>query len=140
MPAIFLTDHRLQIKLDFPYEFLIGVSGWCLPAALGGASVIRSLTFRTSRGTVHGPFGALGEGTPFEYLMEGGAVVGFSGRSGWHLDAVGLHVAALRPETLCDAVQELGGMAYRSFVHGAGSGTQQTNAQTRRHSSGAINK
>lgn len=114
-----------KIELDFPYEFLTGVSG-CYGAAHGGSPpVVQSLTFATSRWTVHGPFGDAGaEGTPFSYPMEGGVVVGFTGRSGWHLDAVGLHVAALRPETLCYVVQERGLAAYRSFVHGSGGARQ----------------
>uniref|UniRef100_A0A0D9YDV1 Jacalin-type lectin domain-containing protein n=1 Tax=Oryza glumipatula TaxID=40148 RepID=A0A0D9YDV1_9ORYZ len=117
------TSRTAEVKLDYPYEFLTGVGGRCGPVAHGGSTVVRSLTFRTSTGAVHGPFGdASGDGVPFEYPMEGGVVVGFSGRSGWwHLDAVGLHVAALRPEMLCDVVQERGAMAYRSFVYGNGS-------------------
>jgi len=108
-----------QIDVDFPYEFLTGVSG-CYRAAHGGSAppVVRSVTFATSRGTVHGPFGdADADGVPFSYPMEGGVVVGFTGRSGWNLDALGLYVAALRPETLRDVVQERGLMAYRSFVY-----------------------
>ena len=109
----------VQIDVDFPYEVLTGVSG-CYRAAHGGSPpVVRSVTFATSRGTVHGPFGdADADGVPFSYPMEGGVVVGFTGRSGWHLDALGLYVAALRPETLRDVVQERGLMAYRSFVYG----------------------
>ncbi|XP_062185896.1 mannose/glucose-specific lectin-like [Phragmites australis] len=112
-----------KIELDFPYDFVTGISG-CYRAAHGGSSpVIRSLTLATRRGTVQGPFGdadADAEGVPFSYPTEGGVVVGFTGRSGWHLDAVGLHVAALRPETLRDVVQERGIAAYRSFVYGSG--------------------
>ena len=102
-----------QIDVDFPYEFLTDVSG-CYRAAHGGSAppVVRSVTFATSRGTVHGPFGDADA-----YPMEGGVVVGFTSRSGWHLDALGLYVAALRPETLRDVVQERGLMAYRSFVY-----------------------
>uniref|UniRef100_J3L3C0 Jacalin-type lectin domain-containing protein n=1 Tax=Oryza brachyantha TaxID=4533 RepID=J3L3C0_ORYBR len=117
-----------EVKLDYPYEFLTGVKGRMGPVA-HGSPVIRSLTFRTSKGAVHGPFGdpvPPGDGVPFEYPMERGVVVGFSGRSGWwHLDAIGLYVAALRAETLCDVVQERGAMAYRSVVYGnGGSGAQ----------------
>jgi len=65
-------------------------------------------------------FGDDADGVPFSYPMEGGVVVGFAGRSGWHLDALGLHVAALRAETLSDVVQERGLAAYRSFVYGDG--------------------
>ncbi|KAL5221627.1 hypothetical protein ABZP36_026340 [Zizania latifolia] len=117
-----------EVKLDYPYEFLTGLGGRYGPVANGGSPVIQSLTFRTSSGAVHGPFGDAMGGVPFEYPMEGGVVVGFSGRSGWsHLHAVGLHVAALRPEALCDVVQERGAMAYRSFVYGSGSSGAQQN-------------
>ncbi|KAL5227640.1 hypothetical protein ABZP36_015905 [Zizania latifolia] len=117
--------HEDKIKLNYPYESLTGVVGRYGPVTDGGSPVVRSLTFRTSRGTVHGPFGDATGGVPFEYLMEGGVVVGFSGRSGWHLDAVGLHVAALRKETLCDVVQERSATAYRSFVYGSGGSAAQ---------------
>uniref|UniRef100_A0A0A9ADE6 Jacalin-type lectin domain-containing protein n=1 Tax=Arundo donax TaxID=35708 RepID=A0A0A9ADE6_ARUDO len=110
-----------KIELDFPYEFVTGVSGSYRAAHGGSPPVVRSLTFATSRGKEHGPLGdADADGVPFSYPMEGGVVVGFTGRSGWHLDAVGLHVAALRRETLCDVVQERGLGAYRSFVYGSG--------------------
>ncbi|XP_066314836.1 jacalin-related lectin 19-like isoform X2 [Miscanthus floridulus] len=114
------TDRSLSVKIDvdFPYEFLTVVSGCYRAAHAGSPPVVRSLTFATSRGTVHGPFGeADADGVPFSYPMEGGVVVGFTGRSGWNLDALGLYVAALRPETLRDVVQERGLMAYRSFVY-----------------------
>ncbi|KAF8677972.1 hypothetical protein HU200_046329 [Digitaria exilis] len=96
------------IELDFPYEFVTGVSG-CYRAAHGGSPpVVLSLTFATTRGTA-GDAGA-DDGVPFDYPMDGGVVVGwvhaFTGRSGWHLDALGLYVAALRPETPCDPVSE----------------------------------
>ncbi|CAL4954869.1 unnamed protein product [Urochloa decumbens] len=117
------TRHSLsaKVELEYPYEFVTGVSG-CYRAAHGGSPpVVRSLTFATSRGAVHGPFGDAGadaDAVPFAYPMEGGVVVGFAGRSGWHLDALGLYVAALRAETLCDVVQERGLTAYRAFVYG----------------------
>ncbi|KAG8055698.1 hypothetical protein GUJ93_ZPchr0001g30301 [Zizania palustris] len=49
--------HVGEIKLDYPYESLTGVGGRYGPVTYGGSPVVRSLTFRTSRGTVHGPFG-----------------------------------------------------------------------------------
>ncbi|TVU35378.1 hypothetical protein EJB05_17265 [Eragrostis curvula] len=114
-----IDDIWVQIELDFPYEFVTGVSGRYQEVHVGSLPVVRSLTFTTSRGKVHGPFG-YDEGTPFAYPMEGGVVVGFTGRSSWHVDALGLYVAALRPETLCDVVHERGLSAYRSFVYGGG--------------------
>jgi hypothetical protein len=82
--------------------------------------VIRSLAFRTER-VAYGPFGAAaGEGMPFEFPVEGGVIVGFCGRSGWQLDAVGMYVAALRPEKVYDKVQKMGLMAYRTFMQRLG--------------------
>lgn len=94
------------------------MSGRYGAVAPGGSPVIRSLAFRTER-AAYGPFGAA-EGTPFEFAVEGGVIVGFCGRSGWQLDAVGMYVAPLRPEKMYDKVHKLGLMAYRSFVHRLG--------------------
>ncbi|OEL37029.1 hypothetical protein BAE44_0001951 [Dichanthelium oligosanthes] len=58
----------------------------------GHAGIVRSLTFVTNVGK-HGPFGEHGEGTPFSItVQDGGRVVGFFGRSGSLLDAVGVYV------------------------------------------------
>ncbi|CAL4961812.1 unnamed protein product [Urochloa decumbens] len=131
-PAVHCSNSAIaQVELDYPCEFVTGVSG-CYRAAHGGSPpVVRSLTFATSRGAVHGPFGdAEADAVPFAYPMEGGVVVGFAGRSGWHLDALGLYVAALRDETLGDVVQERGLTAYRAFVYG-----DDERARARRHQS-----
>ena len=57
------------------------------------AGIVRSLTFVTNLGKKHGPFGEPGQGTPFSVpVQDGGRVVGFFGRSGGLLDAVGVYV------------------------------------------------
>lgn len=99
------------------------MSGHYSPIAHGGSPVIRSLAFKTNQ-RAYGPFGAA-EGTPFTFPMDGGVIVGFCGRSGWQLDAVGLYVAPLRPETMYDKVQKLGLMAYRSVMYRIGPQQQQ---------------
>jgi hypothetical protein len=99
------------------------VSGHYAPIAHGGSPVIRSLAFRTNL-RAYGPFGAA-EGTPFSFPVVGGVIVGFYGRSGWQLDAVGLYVAPLRPETTYDRVQKLGLMAYRAVWQRIGTQMQQ---------------
>ena len=114
---------RTQIKLGYPDEYLTTVSGHYAPIAQGGSPVIRSLAFRTNQ-RAYGPFGAA-EGTPFSFPVEGGVIVGFCGRSGWQLDAVGLYVAPLRPETMYDRVQKLGLTAYRAVWQRIGSEQQQ---------------
>ncbi|KAH6761072.1 hypothetical protein C2S51_018021 [Perilla frutescens var. frutescens] len=75
-------------------EFLIGVEGF-IGALEGkvGVNVIRSITFVTNKAK-YGPLGAE-IGTYFSSLIFGGGcnrkVVGFYGRSGAYLDAIGLH-------------------------------------------------
>uniref|UniRef100_A0A0D9WJ85 Jacalin-type lectin domain-containing protein n=1 Tax=Leersia perrieri TaxID=77586 RepID=A0A0D9WJ85_9ORYZ len=109
-------NQTTQIKLSFPEEYLTTVSGhYGTVATANTPAAIRSLAFRTNR-REYGPFGTVAEGgTPFAFPVDGGAIVGFWGRSsGWQLDAVGLHVAPLRPETMYEKAHKLGVMAYRS--------------------------
>ncbi|KAK3118275.1 hypothetical protein QOZ80_9BG0696580 [Eleusine coracana subsp. coracana] len=57
--------------------------------------VITSLTFRTSIGRTYGPYGGgdeEGEGTRFSIPAASGCIVGFWGRSGWLLDAIGVYI------------------------------------------------
>ncbi|KAI3463285.1 hypothetical protein Pfo_019948 [Paulownia fortunei] len=76
-----------EVKLQFPYEYLIGVSGYYYPMHLGGNPMVRSLTFKSNWKT-YGPFGVQ-KGTPFSLQMEGGKIVGFRGRCGLFVDAIG---------------------------------------------------
>ncbi|RCV15466.1 hypothetical protein SETIT_3G058400v2 [Setaria italica] len=70
-------------------EFVKEISGTYGP--FGGHTVVRSLTFVTNVGK-HGPFGNPGQ-TPFSVPVQDDArVVGFFGRSGSLLDAVGVYV------------------------------------------------
>ncbi|KAJ9568402.1 hypothetical protein OSB04_004368 [Centaurea solstitialis] len=80
-----------QIKLRFPEEVLISVSGHYCPVVYGGSPVIRSLTLKTNQRTF-GPFG-VEEGTPFNFSTDGGLVVGFYGRGGWFLDSIGFYIS-----------------------------------------------
>ncbi|CAI9266274.1 unnamed protein product [Lactuca saligna] len=81
-----------KIKLQFPEEILISVSGHYCPVVYGGGPVIRSLTFKSNQRTF-GPFG-VEEGTPFNFIANGGLVVGFYGRSGWFLDSIGFYLSS----------------------------------------------
>ncbi|XP_051119334.1 jacalin-related lectin 19 [Andrographis paniculata] len=92
----------VEIKLQFPDEYLTSVSGHYYPVVHGGSSVIRSLTFKTNKRTF-GPYG-VEEGTPFSFPMEGGQIVGFKGRAGWYLDAIGFHITKTR--TVANVVQK----------------------------------
>ncbi|PRQ51235.1 putative jacalin-like lectin domain-containing protein [Rosa chinensis] len=83
-------NRTAEIKLQYPDEFLVSVSGHYCPVVYGGSPVIRSLKFESNRRT----FGTFGveEGTPFTFTVDGGKIVGLKGRGGWYLDAIGFHV------------------------------------------------
>ncbi|WCJ39614.1 Jacalin-related lectin 19 [Euphorbia peplus] len=80
-----------EIKLQFPEEFLVSASGHYSPVVYGGSPVIRSITFKSNKRTF-GPYG-FEEGTPFTLSMDGCSIVGFMGRGGWYLDAIGFRLS-----------------------------------------------
>ncbi|XP_060194373.1 agglutinin-like isoform X2 [Lycium barbarum] len=80
-----------------PLEYLTGIKGTF--GNYGGHLVIRSLNFITNA-KKYGPFGTESGGNPFSLVMkEGGAIVGFHGRSGLYLDAIGVYLQKLTPPT-----------------------------------------
>eukprot|EP00258_Populus_trichocarpa_P028898 XP_024444917.1 mannose/glucose-specific lectin isoform X4 [Populus trichocarpa] len=83
---------RKTVLINWPSEHLISISG-----TYGNFSTlltITSLSFTTNRAT-YGPFGT-GSGTPFSIPINNNTVVGFHGRAGHYLDAIGIFV---KPET-----------------------------------------
>ena len=56
--------------------------------------VITSLTFRTSAGRTYGPYGSVAAGSHYLSVpaADGACIVGFWGRSGWLLDAIGVYM------------------------------------------------
>ncbi|KAI3786150.1 hypothetical protein L1987_45281 [Smallanthus sonchifolius] len=101
-----------QIKLHFPEEILISVSGHYCPVVVGGFPVIRSLTLKSNRRRF-GPFG-VEEGTPFSFFTNAGHIVGFYGRSGWFVDSIGFHLSIPKPN-LFQRIQ----MMFKGFNHHA---------------------
>ncbi|KAJ4823682.1 Jacalin- lectin 19 [Turnera subulata] len=93
-----------QIKLEFPEEFLVSVSGHYCPVVHGGSPVIRSLTFNSNKRTF-GPFG-VEEGIPFTLSMDGAKIVGFKGRSGWYLDSIGFRLSRAQSAKLLQKFQQ----------------------------------
>ncbi|KAL5203031.1 hypothetical protein ABZP36_013983 [Zizania latifolia] len=79
-----------QIKLDYPHEVLTCVYGYYNTNREEGPRVLRSITFISNRGK-YGPFGEE-VGAYFSSAKTEGKVVGFHGRSGQHLDAIGVHM------------------------------------------------
>ncbi|KAJ6399523.1 hypothetical protein OIU77_020142 [Salix suchowensis] len=82
-----------MIKFDYPYEVLISVCGYY--ATLTGddqrkGGVIKSLTFHTNKAK-YGPYGEE-TGTFFTSTKTEGKIVGFHGRTGCYLNAIGVHL------------------------------------------------
>lgn len=85
-----LSVFGLQIVFDYPSEILTHVTGTYGPLIYMGPNVIKSLTFHTNKGK-HGPFGEE-QGPSFTHKTDDAKVVGFLGREGLFLDAIGVHV------------------------------------------------
>lgn len=85
-----------EVVLGFPGEHLVSIHGYYsdLLSWKLGITVIRSLTLETNKKT-YGPFG-VEDGSKFSYPTVGSKVVGFHGRSGWYLDAIGLYVVSIQ--------------------------------------------
>lgn len=79
----------LQVIFDYPYEILTHITGSYGPAMYMGPNVIKSLTFHTTK-RKHGPFGDE-QGNAFTTKLKEGKIVGFHGRKGLFLDALGVH-------------------------------------------------
>ncbi|XP_030446659.2 jacalin-related lectin 3 [Syzygium oleosum] len=79
-----------KIVFDYPDEVLTHITGTCGPLMYMGPSIIRSITFHTNRGK-HGPFGEE-QGPSFTSKSKEGKIVGFHGRSGLFIDAIGIHM------------------------------------------------
>lgn len=80
-----------RVKFEYPNEVLNCISGYY--NSIGGntgQNVISSITLYTSRGK----YGPIGEelGTYFTSITTEGKVVGFHGRCGMYLDAIGVHM------------------------------------------------
>ncbi|CAH8258004.1 unnamed protein product [Arabidopsis lyrata] len=84
-----------ELKLQYPDEYLTGVSGYYSIVVDSGTPVIRSMTFKSNK-QVYGPYG-VEQGTPFTFSVNGGRIVGMSSRSGWYLDSIGFHLS--RPKS-----------------------------------------
>ncbi|XP_077219963.1 jacalin-related lectin 3-like [Tasmannia lanceolata] len=84
-------DNTHKIKFEYPNEVLNCICGYYSSINRDeGPKFIRSLTFYTSRGK-YGPFGEE-IGSFFTSTTTEGKVVGFHGRSGLYLDAIGVHM------------------------------------------------
>ncbi|CAN1163505.1 Jacalin-related lectin 3 [Linum perenne] len=90
-----------KVKLDYPNEVLTSIHGHYGSLHEFGPVIVRSLTFQTNK-TSYGPFGDE-HGTYFSFLINGRKIVGIHGRSGWYVDAIGIH---LKPVTKLKALSK----------------------------------
>ncbi|CAK7356810.1 unnamed protein product [Dovyalis caffra] len=93
-----------EIKLQYPEEYLTSMNGHYCRVVYGGSPVIRSLTFISNKRTF-GPFG-VEDGTPFTLTMDGASIVGFKGRSGWYLDAIGFRLSRIQSTKILQKFQQ----------------------------------
>ncbi|KAK1555537.1 hypothetical protein Q3G72_027845 [Acer saccharum] len=107
-----------KISLDWPREFLTYLSGTCHDHE--GNYGIQSLCFHTNR-TKYGPYGRT-NGSPFNFPMENGVIIGFYGRAGCSyasfVNAIGVYAKPLE-DSFCDSTQ---GLFITHKVLGSGSG------------------
>ncbi|KAK2654845.1 hypothetical protein Ddye_014701 [Dipteronia dyeriana] len=81
---------RTTILFDWPNEYLTEISG--STGTFNRDEVIGTLSFTTNRNNKYGPFGSVNDGKPFEFISKkNGAIVGFFGRQGNFIDALGVY-------------------------------------------------
>nr|ADV38315.1 mannose/glucose-specific lectin [Litchi chinensis] len=82
------TADYTEVLVDWPEEYFTSISGTAVTS--NGLETVQSLTFHTTKGT-RSPNGNT-NGTPFSIPMEGAQIVGFFGRAGEYVDAIGINV------------------------------------------------
>ncbi|KAI8549593.1 hypothetical protein RHMOL_Rhmol06G0037200 [Rhododendron molle] len=94
-----------KVKLGYPDEFLTSIQGYYGSINEWGPLYVRSLTFESNKRT-YGPYG-IEQGTYFSFPMVGGKIVGFHGKCGWYLDAIGAYLEPIgyKPNPLKSLVQ-----------------------------------
>ncbi|XP_061347178.1 jacalin-related lectin 3-like [Gastrolobium bilobum] len=83
-----------KVKLEFPDEFLTSIYGYYGSLNQWGPNLVLSLSFESNKKT-YGPFG-VEQGTHFSVPVTGAKIVGFHGRCGWYLDAIGVYLKSLK--------------------------------------------
>ncbi|XP_011048835.1 PREDICTED: jacalin-related lectin 3-like isoform X1 [Populus euphratica] len=82
-----------KVKLNYPDEYLVSISGHCSRVVEYGPVLVRSLMFESNK-KMYGPFG-IQYGPYFSIPVTGGKIVGFYGRSSWYLDSIGAYLMPL---------------------------------------------
>ncbi|KAG5226540.1 Mannose/glucose-specific lectin [Salix suchowensis] len=100
-----ITEIVLRIEIQWPSEYLKSISGTY--GSYKGLLVITSLSFITNL-TTYGPFGTA-TGETFSIPIADSAVVGFHGRSGHYLDALGIFVIPIEIDGLSEHLTSITG-------------------------------
>ncbi|KFK23599.1 hypothetical protein AALP_AAs50250U000100, partial [Arabis alpina] len=104
---------QYEFKVDYPSEYITCVEGTYAITQPYGTDILRSLTFKTSKGrtspVIGRPTGS------FVLRSEGNAIVGFHGRCGGSLDALGAYYSPLPREK----IEAQGGEGGKSWDDGA---------------------
>lgn len=103
----------LQVRLNYPDEFLTCLHGYYGSLHERGSVFVRSLTFQSNKRT-YGPYGVQ-QGTYFTLPISSGKVVGFHGKSGWYLDAIGVYVEPIHKSLPTNSI--LQSQQHHSIVH-----------------------
>ncbi|ESQ34825.1 hypothetical protein EUTSA_v10007145mg [Eutrema salsugineum] len=85
-----------KVKLDYPHEYLTSVRGTYGSFDVWGHLCVRSLTFESNR-KKYGPFG-VESGTYFALPKLDSKIIGFHGKAGWYVDAIGVHLQPIPKE------------------------------------------
>ncbi|CAA0813335.1 Jacalin-related lectin 19 [Striga hermonthica] len=82
-------DRTDVIDIDYPYEYVTGISG-TVGHFYDNGRVVTSLKINTNR-CKYGHFGKEA-GTPFSFNAENGVIVGFHGRADSYVNAIGVYL------------------------------------------------
>ncbi|KAF8013847.1 hypothetical protein BT93_I1645 [Corymbia citriodora subsp. variegata] len=108
-----------MVNLDYPCEFLTSVSGYIRH----DNSVIQSLTFESNI-RKYGPFGKE-EGSFFSCALTCSKIIGFHGRSGVQLDAIGVHSEPISDLNLLKSIGPFGGQGGCPWDDGDSTGVRK---------------
>ncbi|XP_066334703.1 salt stress-induced protein-like [Miscanthus floridulus] len=102
---------RTQIDLRSG-EHITAVEGTTGHFANVPGVVTTSLTFRTSAGRTYGPYGSVAAGSHYFSVpaADGACIVGFWGRSGWLVDAIGVYMKSSSSSSSSDTA------AYKKYA------------------------
>ncbi|KAK4368711.1 hypothetical protein RND71_012503 [Anisodus tanguticus] len=109
-----------KIRLNYPDEFLTSMHGYYGSLHERGSIFVRSLTFQSNKRT-YGPYGVQ-QGTYFTLPISRGKIVGFHGKSGWYLDAIGVYIDPIHKSLATNSVVQ--SQQHNNIVH-----SQQSIAQ-----------